>query len=146
MQIDDDARKERLLEWLTTPKQLKEEYGWPSSTDGIALELGVSRRTIFYWKKDPEFRARWERDARDKIGDPSRVQELLDMLAREAHDQAHPLSARVQAAALVLKETNTLKPSAGAEASRRASELSDAELEAMIAEAAQLEQARRKLS
>lgn len=130
----EDARKLRLLNWLITPPGMRE----PSSQNALAEELGVSSRTIRDWKQAPVFRALWEKQAKDIVGDPEKVQRVLEMLYDTALDTTN--ARHVKAAELYLKAVDGIKPPEASLAEKKAAELSDNELEALLAEAAQREQ------
>lgn len=134
-----DGRKLRLLEWLTTPEDLRAKWGWPTSQGKLADELGVSAKTIRNWKVDPAFRAVWEKEAKDFVGDPERVQMLIEDIYKGARDLNETLASRVRAAELFFKVTDSIAPPKVDQAKREASELSDSELQALIAQAAQQE-------
>lgn len=129
----EDPRKLRLMNWLTTPPAERE----PDSQNKIAIELGVTPRTIRDWKANPSFRALWEKQAKDIIGDPERVQMVLEKMYQHCLDDASAKQAK--AWDLYLKATDSIKPPAIDLAAKKAAELTDAELEALIAEAAQRE-------
>ena len=133
--ILDDARKVRLLEWLV---QAPPERNPPFFKD-LADELGVQDRTMRYWKADPAFRAEWEKQAKDAVGDPGHVQSVIEMLREGAVDRAESLASRTRAAEAYLKAVDAIRPPQIDMARKRAAELSDHELEALIREAAQVE-------
>jgi hypothetical protein len=91
------------------------------------------------WKADPQFRARWEKEAKDLVGDPQKVQFLLQELYEGAMDPAQTLASRVRAAEVFMKAVDAIKPPQIDLAAKKAAELSDGELEALLAEAAQRE-------
>lgn len=139
----EDKRKIRLLEWLTTTPAVREELGWPDSKNKLAVEIGISAKTLREWQAVPAFRAHWEKTAKDIVGSPERVQTLLEDLYQAALDPNEKRSDRSKAADLFLKATDMLKPPAADMAAKKAAEMSDAELDAMIAEAAAKEQKQR---
>lgn len=129
----DDARKIRLLDWLTTPEKDRK----PKSQNALATELEVTAKTLRNWKADPAFRLAWEKQAKETVGDPERVQNVLDMLYTGALDSNETLASRTRAAHEFLTAVDAIKPPAASLAAKKASELSDAELQAMLAEHAQ---------
>lgn len=133
--ILEDARKVRLLEWLTTPPAERS----PDSQNKLADEIGVTSKTLRNWKVEPEFRALWEKTAKDVIGDPEKIQNLIDDIYEGARDRNETLASRVRAAELFFKVTDAIRPPAVDQARKAASEYSDAELQALIAQAAQQE-------
>lgn len=48
-----DREREEYLEWLMTPKGLRE----PSTKAAFAEKVGVERRTLYSWEADPSFQA-----------------------------------------------------------------------------------------
>jgi hypothetical protein len=133
----DDPRKLRLMQWLTTPRNERS----PSSQDRLATELNVHPRSIRDWMSDPVFREAWEREAKNVVGDPDRVQNVLDELYRAAIDSGN--KAQVQAAKLYLEATNSIKPAPIEITVSKPHELSDEQLDELLAQgAAQLRQER----
>jgi hypothetical protein len=137
-----DARKIALLDWLCTPKPKRD----PQTTVAMAEKLGVSPRTIRDWKGDPTFRALWDKQSKDVIGDPDKVAEVLEELREMALrpvEEFRSEGAKVAAAKTYLDAVDGIKPPAVDEARKRVAELSDEELRAMIAQEAQRELAGR---
>jgi uncharacterized protein YunC (DUF1805 family) len=128
-----DPRHVRLVEWLTTPPSLRE----PSTKQELAEELGVATRTLRDWQTKPEVRKAWEVRAVEVAGEPDRVQRVLDELYATATDRTS--RGHVAAAKLYLEAVDAIKPpeqSVTVRGVRSVDELSDAELEALIAEEA----------
>lgn len=136
----EDSRKVRLLDWLTTPPSERQ----PQSQNKLAEELGVSARLLRMWKAEPTFRALWEKQAKEIIGEPDKVQRLLEQMYEGATNPEETLASRVRAADLYLKAVDGIRPPAVDAAAKTAREMSDAELEALIAQEAQRERARRQ--
>lgn len=84
-----DPRHERLVEWLASTDDMRKQVGWPTTQTGIADELGVAPRTIRDWMARDDVRRAWNDRAQDVIGDPSKVQEVLEQLRRVALDPEH---------------------------------------------------------
>ena len=126
----EDPRKQRLMKWLITPRSERQ----PPTQNGLADDLGVHSRSVRMWMSRPDFRADWDREARNVIGSPERVQEVLNTLFRAATDP-HNRHA-VAAAKLYLEATNSIKPPAIEVKARKPSELSDDELDALLAQGA----------
>lgn len=82
----DDFRKQRFLDWLCTPIAERE----PSTMEELAGELSLTRRTLTNWKKDDEFLKHWEQRHRATIGNPERINEVLNTLYRTATDPDDP--------------------------------------------------------
>jgi len=132
----EDVRKLRALEWVLTPPVKRE----PKTKTALAAVLGIDRRTLHDWLNEPVFRARWEKESKDIIGDPSKVAEVIENMRLMALDgNMRTPSARVGAAKLYLDAVEGIKPPAVKEAARQLAEMSDDELRAMIAEMAQVE-------
>ena len=136
----EDARKVRLLQWLLTPERERS----PKTMEALADEIGVSSRYLRKWRAEPAFRAQWEKQAKEVIGDPDRIQRMMEGIIAGAMDDEESLASRVRAAQLVLQYVDGIKPPKVDEASKAAAELSTAELEALIAQEAQKELQRRK--
>lgn len=81
-----DFRKQRFLDWLCTPAAERE----PSTMEELAGELSLTRRTLSNWKKDDEFLKHWEQRHRATIGNPDRINEVLNTLYRTATDPDDP--------------------------------------------------------
>ena len=81
-----DFRKQRFLDWLCTPASERE----PTTMDDLAAELSITRRTLSNWKKDDEFLAHWEKRHRATIGNPDKINEVLNTLYRTAVDPDDP--------------------------------------------------------
>jgi len=130
-----DPLKLRLVEWLCTPPDRRR----PRLQKDLAAELAVEPRTLRYWKQDPLVRAAWERTAKRAVGDPDKVQAVIEALRKGALDVEESLSARVRAADVYLKAVDAIRPPVADSASRKAAEMSDDELRALVAQAAQEE-------
>jgi hypothetical protein len=102
----------------------------------------VDIKTLYRWQKRPAFLARWRTEVDVVMGSPEMTQQVLQRLHREAMDgEGAPA---VAAAKLYLQATNQLQaPTQKIEVSR-ATDLSDAQLETMLAEAAAAELAQRR--
>jgi hypothetical protein len=125
-----DPRQEQLLNWLMTPTP----HRVPSSQDKLAEQLGVDETTVRRWKKKPAFKMEWERRVGELQQSPERTQKLLDTLYERA------LGGDNNSAKLYLQATNRLAPTqVHVEHSTKPSEISDADLDALIASVAQSE-------
>lgn len=130
-----DARQEEFLNWLMTPAGHRD----PSSQDKLAQKLGVDETTLRRWKKKPAFKMEWEKRVGDLQQSPERTQKLLDSLYERA------LGGDNNSAKLYLQATNRLAPTqVQVEHSTKPSEISDAELDALIASVARTEADSRK--
>jgi hypothetical protein len=136
----EDARKIRLLDWLTTPEKERK----PKSQNQLAAELEVTAKTLRNWRSEPAFRAAWEKQAKEIVGDPENVQKVLQMLVDGALDQNETLASRTRAAHEYLTAVDAIRPPAVDMAAASAKELTDEQLQQMIAEAARRELAERQ--
>jgi len=118
------------MQWLTTPKSERE----PPTQAKLADELGVHIRSIRDWMNDPVFREAWDREAKAVVGDPDRIQSVLDTLYRAAIDPDN--KTQVQAAKLYLEATNSIKPPAIEVTFAKPAELSDEQLDELLAQGA----------
>ena len=136
---EDDWRKVKLMEWLLTAPHERE----PRSKEALAELLQVDRRTLNGWSQHAQFRKDWEKRVGHVIGDPERAQRIMDRLYFDATD---PKSrTRVQAAKLYLEATNAIKPPPVEITVKRPTDLTDDELDALLAQgAAQLREEREK--
>ncbi len=128
----DDPRHQRLVDWLTTPKQERV----PSTAKQLAVELGVSERTLRDWKERPQIREQWEDQARKVVGSPERAQDVLEAMYQRAIDSTD--AKQVQAAKLYLEAIEAIKPpTVEVRSVSDLAKVSDDELQAMIAATAQ---------
>lgn len=119
-----DARQDAYINWLCTPPQERE----PSSKEAYAASIGVNVTTLRRWEKKEVFRKAWQSRVDDVQGSPERSQRLLDTL----YDRA--IGGDIKAAQLYLQATNRMAPPTLTVKSDRASaELSDQELDELIA-------------
>lgn len=128
--MDGDYRKARLLEWLTTPPRERQ----PQTVEALATELGVDRRSLSNWRRQPEFREAWEAAAREVVGSPERTQQVLDTLFRAAIDATN--KQQVTAARLYLEATDAIKPKPIEVRVAKPSDLTDDELDALLSQGA----------
>lgn len=149
----EDARKERLLQWLVTPPSERV----PATQVELAEEIGVTPRTLRDWRANAQFRGVWEQQAKRVIGDPSNVQEVLEEMRKlalirsiekgvdkDGQQLYGQNTQQVQAAKLYLAAVDAIRPPEADAAAKKAAEMSDAELEALIAEQGQKLLAERK--
>ena len=132
-----DPRQEKYLNWLMQPVG----YRVPTSQEKYALEEGVDETTLRRWKKKPAFKLEWERRVGELQQSPERTQKILDTLYERA------LAGDNNSAKLYLQATNRLAPTqVHVEHSTKPSEISEADLDALIEAAAQSEvESRREL-
>ena len=134
-----DFRKQTFLQWLCTPTKERD----PRTFSDLAEQLGVDRRTLQNWRDDKEFLEAWEKMYLKTIGDPSKKAEIMATLLRTATDPDDPK--HVQAAKAYFEIEGSIKP-ARMEVSvsnRPTTELTDDQLDALIAERAQAEKDQR---
>lgn len=130
-QLLDDPRKQRLLEWELTPPATRQ----PKTLKDLAADMGVSDRTLRDWKDKPEFQAAWRVAFQAIAGSMERTKAILDVLYADSIDPEN--DKRVQAAKLHWDISRAIAPPEPEQKdSRRARELSDADLLAMLSDAA----------
>jgi len=125
-----DFRKQRVLNWLCTPAKERK----PKTIIELAEELQITRRTISTWKNDDkEFMEEWEKRYLRTIGNPERKSDIMNTLLKTATDPDDPK--HVQAAKAYFEIEGSLKPAKmEVQVTRPAAELTDAELDAILAE------------
>jgi hypothetical protein len=134
----DDPRHEEFLNWLLTPRRMRE----PSTLEAMADKLGVAPRTLRDWKLRDDLRLEWKVRSRKIASDPDLVAEVVEELRLAALDPN--ARDRVPAARLFFQVNGEIEKGPEEKpAERRLAELSDDELKALLAEAAQHEIARR---
>lgn len=123
------------LEWLCLPEPLR----IPDTKKEWAEEHKLTAQTLNNWEKIPEFRVQWEDAIKNMAVSPERTQMLLDSLYKRG------INGDTKSAELYLKATNQM-PNPKQEINiktEKVSEISDSELEALIAEYAQAESHKR---
>lgn len=119
-----DSRQEEYLAWLCTAPSERE----PASKEAYAASIGVNVSTLRRWEKKEVFRKAWQARVDEVQGSPERSQRLLDTLYAKA------LEGDIKAAQLYLQATNRMAPPTMTVKTERASaELSDSELDELIA-------------
>ena len=130
-----DDRQQKFLDWLCTPPNGR----FPTSEKNYAAAEGMDDSTLRRWKKKPSFKAAWEKKVSELQQSPERTQKLLDNLYERA------LNGDNNSAKLYLQATNRLAPmQVNVEHSQKTSEITDAELDALIASVAHSEIESRK--
>jgi hypothetical protein len=127
----EDPRHLRLLDWLTTVPRERN----PKTKQGLADEIGVSTRSLRDWQSKPEFVKVWEQRVRDVAGSPERTQLVLEALfetATDRQDRGH-----VSAAKLYLEAVEAISPPKVNVSVTDTRQLSDEELNTLIADRAQ---------
>ncbi len=129
-----DERQEKYLNWLLVPQG----YRTPPTQEAYAKVEGVDPVTLRRWQKKPHFKAEWEKRVQELQGSPERTQKLLDEIYNRA------LQGDNKAAQLYLQATNRLAPqTVNINHTQSLSEISDKDLEELIASVARTEQASR---
>jgi hypothetical protein len=122
------------VEWLCTAPSERV----PATKKAMAVELGVDITTLRRWEKKEVFRNAWKDTVDEVQGSPERTQRLLDTLYSKA------LDGDTKSAQLYLQATNRMAPpTVTVQSNKKAAELSDAELDSLIAAVAEREKAQR---
>ena len=122
------------VEWLCTAPSERV----PATKKAMAVELGVDITTLRRWEKKEVFRNAWKDTVDEVQGSPERTQRLLDTLYAKA------LDGDTKSAQLYLQATNRMAPpTVTVQSNKKAAELSDAELDSLIAAVAEREKAQR---
>jgi hypothetical protein len=125
-----EAKHEKYLNWLVVPAPMR----MPNSKEAYAKEEGVDVTTLRRWEKKPLFKQEWQKRVEELQGSPERTQKLLDTI------YARALGGDNKAAHLYLQATNRLAPAqVEIKHTQSLSEISDADLEELIAGAARTE-------
>jgi len=110
----------------------------PASKAKYAIEHGVDETTLRRWQKKEVFLNEWKKRVDDIQGSPERTQKLLDTLYNKA------LEGDTKSAQLYLQATNRmLPPTVTVQSNKKATELSDSELDELIGQIAAHEKSRR---
>lgn len=128
-----DARQLQYLEWLVTPGPER----IPRTQAEFARQIGVDPTTLRRWEKKQVFKKEWDNRVNEIQGSPERTQKLLDSLYAKA------LGGDNRAAQLYLQATNRLVVAPPVQQATSASELSDEELDKLLVNLAEREQAKR---
>lgn len=112
------------LEWLCTPPSERV----PASKAKYATEFKVAEQTLRRWEKLEPFRKAWQSRVDEVVGSPERTQSLLDKLYTAG------MAGDVKSAQLYFQVTGRMAPAqVTVKTERKSSELSDAELDELIA-------------
>ena len=129
--------QQEYLDWLCTAPSER----IPPSKNTMADHIGVDVKTLRRWEKKPAFLQQWKDRVDDIQGSPERTQAVLDMLYNKATQDND-----VKSAQLYLQATNRMAPpTVEVKSDRKLAELSDAELDALIASVAAREKETRTL-
>ena len=123
-QVTLTASQQRYVDWLCTAPSERV----PSTKTQMASELGVDITTLRRWEKRPAFKDVWSKQVDEVQGSPERTQRLLDTLYAKA------VEGDVKSAQLYLQATNRMAPpTVEVKSEKRVAELSDADLDELIA-------------
>ena len=128
-----DPRQEQYLNWLLTPAHERQ----PSSQQKYCDLHNIDPTTVRRWQKKPHFIKEWDKRVEELQGSPERTQRILDALYEKG------LEGDVRAAKLYLEATHRLIPTKAVEQKVTTSELSDEELDELIAKVADREKTQR---
>ena len=128
------APQEKYLDWLCTAPSERV----PASKNKYSMENAVDISTMRRWEKKDIFKSRWKTQVDELQGSPERTQKLLDNLYNKA------LEGDTKSAELYLKATNRMAPpSVTISSNKKTVDLTDAELDSLIATIAEREKAGR---
>ena len=128
-----DSRQTQYIEWLVTPSPDRV----PRTQGEFAKHIGVDPTTLRRWEKKSAFKKEWDSRVNEIQGSPERTQKLLDALYGKA------LEGDNRAAQLYLQATNRLAPPTVTVQGSSASELSDSDLDKLLASMVSREQSKR---
>lgn len=131
------AVQQRYVDWLCTAPGERQ----PATKKAMAVELGVDITTLRRWEKKQVFRDVWKAQVDEVQGSPERTQRLLDTLYAKA------LDGDTKSAQLYLQATNRMAPpTLTVQTGKKTAELSDSELDELIAAVAEREKQTRAQS
>ena len=126
--------QQNYLDWLCTAPTERV----PASKAKYAIEHQVDETTLRRWQKKEIFVTEWKKRVDDIQGSPERTQKLLDTLYNKA------LEGDTKSAQLYLQATNRmLPPTVTVNSNKKATELTDSELDELIGQIAAHEKSRR---
>ncbi|QGH73552.1 MAG: putative excisionase [Podoviridae sp. ctDWo9] len=129
-----DTVQSKYLDWLVTAPSERV----PATKLEFAELVGVNVRTLRRWQAGRVFRDTWAKRVEDIQGSPERTQTLLDTLYRKG------CAGDVKSAQLYLQATNRMSPpTVEVRSEKRAAELTDSELDDLIAAMASRERSSR---
>ena len=137
-----DAVEDRFLKWLMTPKDERK----PKTQWELAQEFDMSSEALGALKRKPEFLEKWNTRYLTTISNPTTKMSIMATLLRTATDQDDPK--HVQAAKAYFEIEGSLKPVAQKVdikvQAQKVSDLSDADLQRLLAAKADDELAKRR--
>lgn len=129
-----DERQEKYLNWLLVPAPMRQ----PLTQEQYAKQESMDTSTLRRWQKKPHFKQEWQKRVEELQGSPERTQKLLDSVYQRA------LGGDNKAAQLYLQATNRLAPTqVTVNHTQSLSEISDSDLEDLIASVATAEKSAR---
>lgn len=130
------TQQQHYLDWLCTAPSERV----PVSKAKYAIEYVIDESTLRRWQKKEVFINEWKKRVDEVQGSPERTQKLLDTLYNKA------LEGDVKSAQLYLQATNRmLPPTVTVNTNKKATELSDSELDELIGQIASHEKTKRTL-
>lgn len=128
--------QQQYIDWLCTAPSERQ----PRTKGAMASQLGVDITTLRRWEKRKHFREEWQQRVDEIQGSPERTLAVLDVLYKKA------LDGDTKSAHLYLQATNRMAPpTVEIKSDRKASDLSDEELEQLISAMAAREKQQRSL-
>lgn len=128
--------QQQYIDWLCTAPSERE----PRTKAAMASKLGVDITTLRRWEKRRHFREEWQKRVDEIQGSPERTLAVLDVLYKKA------LDGDTKSAHLYLQATNRMAPpTVEVRSEKRVAELSDSDLDELIAAMAKRERDARVL-
>jgi len=128
------SQQQEYLDWLCTAPSERV----PATKTLFAESIGLGRKTLHRWEKKDIFVSEWRKSVDEVQGSPERTQRLLDTLYNKA------LDGDINAGKLYLQATNRMAPpSVTISSDKKTVDLTDAELDSLIATIAEREKASR---
>lgn len=84
--VTQDPKKMLFIEWLTTPPPDRD----PPTEEEFAATIDVHPKTLYNWKRDPEFKGVWHAETDKVVGGDDRRQAIMDALFEAASDPGNP--------------------------------------------------------
>lgn len=101
------AEKEQFIEWLATPKHLRE----PSTMKGMAEALGVHLQTLYNWRRDPRV-VEAVRGKLQSVLSISELPDIIESLLAQAKDPENTRSVQASKLLVDMMEKAELKTAA----------------------------------
>jgi hypothetical protein len=130
------SEQQQYLDWLCTVPSERQ----PATKTAFAGTVSVDVKTLRRWEKKTVFRDEWEKRVNHIQGSPERTQRVLDTLYERA------LEGDTKSAQLYLQATNRMAPEKiEVRSDKKASEMTDVELDELIGAMAVRERSTRSL-